>query len=504
MKRTTFSSALVLLLFSSHLFASSAEKRTAAYLESIRYSHPNKLANFIQALPKGGDLHNHESGATYAENLLNYAYKDNLCVDRATYTALNNPSCEQQNLLEVAVQDKNFKEQLIDAWSMHDFTSKDVKLGHDHFFAAFSKFSAITGPHHGEILAEIANRAANENELYLELMVTADGNESGKLGKALGWDPDFATMRTKLLANGFDKIIADMTMNLNADEASMRSDLACGTNQAQAGCQLQIRYLYQVLREQAPEMVFAQLLAGFEVAAKEPRIVGINLVQPEDGTISMRDYDLQMQMINYLQQIYPGVNVSLHAGELSDAIVPNAGSYSHIRSAIEVAHAKRIGHGVDIMSEDNATSLLTEMAQHQNLVEINLTSNAEILGVSGHNHPLAQYLQNNVPVTLSTDDEGVSRSNLTHEYITAVSNYSFVDYITLKTFSRNSLEYAFIPGQSVWKDNSYKHLVAACAMDDAGTTMPSQTCGAFLKANPKAQLQWKLEHRFNLFEARYS
>ena len=58
-----------------------------------------------------------------------------------------------------------------------------------------------------------------------------------------------------------------------------------------------VRYIYEALREQPPAQVFAQLLAGFELASKDPRFVGINLVQPEDGYISMRDYHLQMKMI---------------------------------------------------------------------------------------------------------------------------------------------------------------------------------------------------------------
>ena len=54
------------------------------------------------------------------------------------------------------------------------------------------------------------------------------------------------------------------------------------------------------------------------------------------------------------------------------------------------------------------------------MVEINLTSNDGILGITAKNHPLANYRAAKVPVSLSTDDEGVSRSNLTTEYARAV------------------------------------------------------------------------------------
>ena len=82
--------------------------------------------------------------------------------------------------------------------------------------------------------------------------------------------------------------------------------------------------------------------------------------------------------------------------------------------------AERIGrYGVDIglaMGLD-ATGLLNEMAQKHILVEINLTSNDAILGVKGAAHPLHTYMAAHVPVSLATDDEGVSRVDMTHEYV---------------------------------------------------------------------------------------
>jgi adenosine deaminase len=77
------------------------------------------------------------------------------------------------------------------------------------------------------------------------------------------------------------------------------------------------------------------------------------------------------------------------------------------------------------------------------LVEINLTSNDVILGVSGAQHPFDMYRHYSVPLALSTDDEGVSRIDLTHEYQRAVETYD-VTYFELKVFSRNALEYSFL------------------------------------------------------------
>ena len=85
------------------------------------------------------------------------------------------------------------------------------------------------------------------------------------------------------------------------------------------------------------------------------------------------------------------------------------------------------------MNERDAPALLQEMAKRKVLVEICLTSNDLILGVRGREHPLPVYLRHGVPVALATDDQGVSRSDMTHEYLRAVETYSLT-YADLKRF----------------------------------------------------------------------
>jgi adenosine deaminase len=290
-----------------------------------------------------------------------------------------------------------------------------------------------------------------------------------------------------------------MQQEMNTIEAKEKKILACGTLQAQSGCQVTVRYLYEGLREQPPEQVFAQLLAAFELANKDPRFVGINLVQPEDGYISMRDYHLHMEMIEFLHRLYPKVHIALHAGELSASLVPPEGLQFHISEAVQIAHAERIGHGVDIAFEKNADILLKEMAKKHILVEINLSSNDAVLNVKDQNCPLPLYLSYHVPIALSTDDEGIIRTTLTLEYQKAILKYH-LSYITVKNVVRNSLQYSFLPGKSLWSDDAYQHIVSVCAADTIGSASLSATCQQFLKNNEKAKLQWDLENRFLQFE----
>jgi len=196
------------------------------------------------------------------------------------------------------------------------------------------------------------------------------------------------------------------------------------------------------------------------------------------------------------------VHITLHAGELAYGMVPPDGLCCHIRLAVE-AGAERIGHGVDVMFEDRPHELLKEMTAKHVMVEVNLTSNDMILGVSGKNHPLPMYRQFGVPVALSTDDEGVSRIDLTNEYVRAVETYDF-KYADLKRMARTGLEHAFLPGKSVWeRRDTFTSVISECVKDTPGSETPSKSCAEFLKANEKAQQQWELEKRFHAFEASF-
>ena len=61
---------------------SNAEQKTARALEVAR-ANPLSLRAFLVAMPKGGDLHNHLSGAVYAESRIRAAVEDRVCIDRA-------------------------------------------------------------------------------------------------------------------------------------------------------------------------------------------------------------------------------------------------------------------------------------------------------------------------------------------------------------------------------------------------------------------------------------
>ncbi len=449
---------------------------------------PPELFAFLYKMPKGADLHNHLSGAIYAENFLDAAVEAQLCVDK---TAMALAACTPGMVSVATIRTDNaLRNALIDSFSMRNFVP-GKQSGHDHFFDTFDKFGAVSS---SDLVAEVAERAADQNESYVELMALSGGGPFSALGQTVGLSDDLDATRKKLEAAGLAQQVAAARARVDQMEQTRLTKLGCRQNPDSAACRLQVRYVYQVLREFPKEQVFAQVIGGFALVAVDPRVVAVNFVQAEDGYNSMHDYHLHMKMVDYAKSVYPTVHITLHAGELAPGLVPPDGLRFHIREAVELGHAERIGHGVDLMYEKDAAGLLKEMRERHVAVEINLTSNDVILGVKGDQHPLPVYRKYGVPVALSTDDEGVSRSQLTEEFKRAVLTYNLT-YADLKEMVRNSIEYSFAPGASYWKDRKYGTIAAACA---AGKKTAS--CGAYLEKNEKARLGSDLEERFAAFE----
>jgi len=116
-----------------------------------------------------------------------------------------------------------------------------------------------------------------------------------------------------------------------------------------------------------------------------------------------------------------------------------------------------------------------------------------VLALEGTAHPLATYLEHDVPVALATDDEGVLRTDPSLEYARAVLAQG-IDSATLKRLTRNSLEYAFLPGESLWAERGrYRTLASPCAGERAGAGDPAPACAGYLTASRRAELQWRLE-----------
>lgn len=481
-------------------FETEATERTAAWFEAHRGQSP-MLRAFLQRMPKGGDIHSHLGGAVYAESYLAWAAESDYCVRNAG-EALELAKCVEGDPTTTplaTLADARIYNQLIDQMSTRNLAFAE-RSGHRDFFAAFGAAGPVSRLRPGDMVAEVAARAAGQWTFYLELMITLRNRDVRELGKKVGMRTDHVSTRDALLAAGLGELVAAGRRELDELEAELQAAMKCGGANASAGCAVTIRYLQQTARTVAPEEVLAQLAFAVEIARADPRVVGLNLVAPEDAPISLRDYTAQMGMIDFL--VSDGseeVNVALHAGELTLGLVRPRDLRFHVREAVQVGHARRIGHGVDIAYEDGALEFLEEMRERGVLVEVCLTSNGVILDVRGEKHPLPMYLEAGVPVALATDDEGILRIDLTHEYLRAALSYG-IGYRDLKELARNSLEHSFLPGVSLWRPGA-REVTAACASDSPAKGSPSIECAEFLGSSERAREQWRFEAESAAFEA---
>lgn len=476
---------------------SSVSADVTHYFSTIKHD-PKALYDFFLKMPKGGELHYHLTGGASPEVMLSLAPKGDYCMDSTTFTILPDRKTCQKLPLNKLRKNSPIYNKILQAWSMKDFHPIH-ESGHDHFFAIFFKFNPLASNHTAELLVDVIKRAAQQHEHYLEVMVLPDRAQSSRFGQLISQHPHLIDKQQRLLSN--PKFLENIQQTVK-ESANLIHDahaiIGCHSSSTLPACKLTIKLQYIILREQPLNQFFAQALNGFVAASRSPDIVGINLVQAEDGSISLRDYHKQMIILSFLHQAYPNVHIALHAGEITPQTLGSNNNQHkelryHIHDAIFTGHAERIGHGVDIQYESNADELLNHMSKAAIPVEINLTSNEKILEVSGNQHPITTYLAHHVPVVLSTDDEGILRTNLTQEYVNATIRHE-LDYQTIKTINRNTLTYSFLPGKSLWTNPELGLRTDECQFLDA------PTCLAFIAIHEKARHQWALEKELNAFE----
>lgn len=431
---------IILTFLFSCFISLTAQANVEHYFSTIQQD-PNALYVFLKAMPKGGELHYHLAGGAYPEVMLNLAETGPYCLNNTNYSVSSGKNCKATKL---ATNDALY-ERYLEAWSLKNFIATNQENAEDDFFATFYKFMPIVNDHEPELLADVLKRADSQNEQYMEIMTIPDNAQSASFGKLLqGKKTDAEKLAALQSSKAFNDNVQQTITNGRTILQQTRSLLGCDKNPDAEGCHVTVRFQYYILRQLPENAFFAMAVNAFAVAAVSPDFVGINLVQQEDVPAALKPYKRQMQVLDFLHQYYPTVHISLHAGELSFTSVDPEDLRFHIRDAVMVGHAERIGHGVDIAYEDNAEALLQKMAQEHIAVEVNLTSNDWLVNTKGSTHALHYYLDHHVPVVLSTDDEGILRTDLTREYVRAAME-QHLEYSQLKAITRNAIIYSFLP-----------------------------------------------------------
>lgn len=142
---------------------------------------------------------------------------------------------------------------------------------------------------------------------------------------------------------------------------------------------------------------FPCAVVGIDIAAGETHF-------DEDSPFRKGHYD----MCQRAKEL--GLNITIHAGE-----TPN--SAQNVKTAIEEYGARRIGHAYKIAERKDIIDLVTDKKIH---IESCLTSSVETGGwekTEWKFHPAnAEFRENNVSLSLSSDDPAVFNTSLTWQY----------------------------------------------------------------------------------------
>lgn len=473
------------------------ERSTSKRFDEAKKDEPSLVA-FLKAMPKGGDLHVHAGGGVYAEYALDNAIRKNLFYDPATnqFTTENGTGrVPAAKLLEGEAGDSLSR--WLDAASMRGL--RPGGSGHDHFFRSFEILgSAEEGMTSEDVLAEVFSRARAQNEQYLELMTRVGPDEAYELFNNPPSVDDPAKALEQLRPK-LEQFVALCRPYLDKQDAEMAKRLGVSPPLTGAQGPVTVRYIVAASRLAPDNAFFTRLASGMALMKADKRVVGVNILAPEDHPFARTHFETQMRLIDFLWNAFGKPNITLHAGELTLAISPPEAMQSRIRHSIEVGHAKRIGHGVSIAFEDDLPGLFRNMKRDGIAVEICLTSNDGILGVSGDRHPFNLYRKNGIPVNLNTDDEGINRSTLTMEFVRAVRTYHLT-YLDVKELARNSIAYSFLSGESLFLNRSYRQLRPEFAGIQKPGWKPSAEAQRLMDASEKMHVQARLEQAFAAFE----
>ena len=125
--------------------------------------------------------------------------------------------------------------------------------------------------------------------------------------------------------------------------------------------------------------------------------------------------------------------ITVHAGE--------ADGPDSITRAINLLGAERIGHGVAAIHD---AVLMKRLADKEIPIESCPTSNYQTATVNNlANHPMKDFLERGMKVTLNTDDPGVSAIDLAHEY-TVARDIVGLSLEQLEQVQLNGLDAAFL------------------------------------------------------------
>ena len=184
---------------------------------------------------------------------------------------------------------------------------------------------------------------------------------------------------------------------------------------------------------------------------KNDKVVCLDLAGPE----AFHTGDFYKKLFDEAEE--GKVNIIIHAGEA-------CGSEEVIR-AIDILHAKRIGHGVHLdLTRDN----IRKVVEKRIAFEFCPTSNLQTTSLPNYEAvPISDFIKNGIIVTVNSDNMTVSNTDVLQEYRHLFKVFKFTKY-EVRHLLMNSLIAAFISQEERFKltavldkkiDNFYSKII---------------------------------------------
>jgi adenosine deaminase len=445
------------------------EKTVAEYFEIAKENQQTLIA-FLQQMPKGADLHIHLGAVVEIEKILKYAAQNNYDYNVISKSFVdssdgnigenyikNSVLKEMYNPDSTIVSSKQ-REQIMsiifDNLSMRNYEIMDEN-GHDLFFQYFNRVPDISPE---EYYKEIFSRAVKQNISYLELMANINTADDYK---------QITALKNAILKEN------------NLPESALTFNFIATVNRNQSVERFKTKLTQAIARFDNPDL----------------HTVGITVLSAEDDIISRQNFDDQMKAIddavNARSDGQKPINFHLHGGELTLDYAEYSTLSDRISETIFTGHAKNVGHGVSVAWNDDVYRLLKYMRDNKIGVTICPTSNEAILNVDPKDSQFGLYWQADVPIAIATDDEGLSRTNLTNEFAKIISAFD-LSYNEVKWLAFSSIDMSFAEGKSIFAADDTDFSLSVAEYNDLVKICNTLTV--------KEQLELNLYRRFYDFE----
>lgn len=190
---------------------------------------------------------------------------------------------------------------------------------------------------------------------------------------------------------------------------------------------LSLYWIFDAVRHFGPEEAARVFHKAAEMKQQNPSIIGIGIGGDERRTGAEPFREL------YAEARGNGLHLTAHAGE---TVGPEG-----IWSALNIG-AERLGHALSARRDEE---LLEVLAKKQVPLELCMTSNLRTACCATlEEHPVRQYFENGLMVTLNSDDPALFGSDLCSEFLLAHQQFQLT-LEHLREIAGNSIEASFLP-----------------------------------------------------------